>query len=212
MQRAVLRKTVAILHSDRHSNFNLFRPFWLLSCMRLAFQADLLRLCLSPRVGEFHYLRTQSRGYARQATQDLFRILAPTAILGYGFPKESFQAALAKTKFDLIAVDAGSIDPGPYYLASRSSFTSLEHVVRDLRIIVKGLSQHSADGQQCKLVVGSAGGCGTDNQLFILTDALQQLLREEGMSPKPFATITSNLWRLSACSSNKKLLGGGHYY
>ena len=69
----------------------------------------------------------------------VFRILAPTAILGYGFPKASFDAALDQARFDLIAVDAGSIDPGPYYLASRSSFTSLEHVLRDLQIIVEGM-------------------------------------------------------------------------
>ncbi len=41
-----------------------------------------------------------------------FKVLSPTAILGYGFPEESFRKAMAESP-DLIAVDAGSSDPGP---------------------------------------------------------------------------------------------------
>ncbi|EDV0150093.1 3-methylaspartate ammonia-lyase, partial [Salmonella enterica subsp. enterica] len=41
-----------------------------------------------------------------------FKILSPTAILGYGFPEESFMKAMEESP-DLIAVDAGSSDPGP---------------------------------------------------------------------------------------------------
>ncbi|EFF0613064.1 3-methylaspartate ammonia-lyase, partial [Escherichia coli] len=44
-----------------------------------------------------------------------FKVLSPTAILGYGFPEESFRKAMAESP-DLIAVDAGSSDPGPHYL------------------------------------------------------------------------------------------------
>lgn len=36
-----------------------------------------------------------------------FKILSPTAILGYGFPEESFMRAMEESP-DLIAVDAGS--------------------------------------------------------------------------------------------------------
>ena len=42
-----------------------------------------------------------------------YRILSPTGIVGYGFPKESFELGVAQ-KPDLIACDAGSTDPGPY--------------------------------------------------------------------------------------------------
>ena len=51
-----------------------------------------------------------------------YRILAPTAILGYGFPLSSFEEGM-KRKPHLIAVDAGSTDPGPYYLGAGVSFT-----------------------------------------------------------------------------------------
>ena len=43
------------------------------------------------------------------------RVLSPTAILGYGFPEESFIEGMRR-KPHVIAVDAGSTDPGPYYL------------------------------------------------------------------------------------------------
>ena len=43
------------------------------------------------------------------------RVLSPTAILGYGFPAASFEEGL-KREPHVIAVDAGSTDPGPYYL------------------------------------------------------------------------------------------------
>lgn len=41
-----------------------------------------------------------------------FKVLSPTAILGYGFPEESFRKAMAESP-DLIAVDAGSSDQAP---------------------------------------------------------------------------------------------------
>ncbi|MFT2509496.1 3-methylaspartate ammonia-lyase, partial [Escherichia coli] len=50
-----------------------------------------------------------------------FKVLSPTAILGYGFPEESFRKAMAESP-DLIAVDAGSSDPGPHYLGAGKPF------------------------------------------------------------------------------------------
>ena len=63
-----------------------------------------------------------------------FRILSTTAILGYGFPLASFEAGMAR-KPHLIAVDAGSSDPGPYYLGAGVSFTDRGAVKRDLEIM-----------------------------------------------------------------------------
>ena len=53
-----------------------------------------------------------------------FRVLSATAILGYGFPERSFRAGL-KRRPHLIGVDAGSTDPGPYYLGAGKSFTTM---------------------------------------------------------------------------------------
>ena len=72
-----------------------------------------------------------------------FKVLSPTAILGYGFPEASFMKGMEK-KPDLIAVDAGSTDPGPYYLGAGKAFTNREAVKRDLTyMLVHGAHSNS---------------------------------------------------------------------
>src|SRR4051794_41947257 len=74
------------------------------------------------------------------------RVLSPTAILGYGFPETSFAAGLARDPH-VIAVDAGSSDPGPYYLGAGVSFTDREAVKRDLRLMLRaGRERRGAGG------------------------------------------------------------------
>jgi len=91
-----------------------------------------------------------------QATDDLeeLRILSPTAILGYGFPEESFRRGLARRPH-VIAVDAGSTDPGPYYLGAGVSFTDRAAVRRDLKLILE-----AGRRLDIPVIVGSAGGAG----------------------------------------------------
>ena len=82
------------------------------------------------------------------------RILSPTAILGYGFPLASFQAGLDRDPH-AIAVDAGSTDPGPYYLGSGQSFTQRSAVKRDLRYLIEAAME-----RKIPLIIGTAGGSG----------------------------------------------------
>ncbi len=86
--------------------------------------------------------------------QTEFRVLSPTAILGYGFPRESFERGMEKRP-DLIGVDAGSTDPGPYYLGAGKSFTSRSAVKRDLEFILAAAVERSVP-----CIIGTAGGCG----------------------------------------------------
>ena len=64
------------------------------------------------------------------------KILSCTGIVGYGFPEESFFAGVA-LKPDLIACDAGSTDPGPYYLGAGIPFTNATAVKRDMTLMLK---------------------------------------------------------------------------
>jgi hypothetical protein len=98
-----------------------------------------------------------------------FTILSPTAILGYGFPEDSFERGLACHP-DLIAVDAGSTDPGPYYLGSGKSFTDRNAVRRDLALLLK-----AAVGGGIPLVIGSAGGAGARPHLDWTVDIVREL-------------------------------------
>ncbi len=60
---------------------------------------------------------------------DEIRILSPTAILGYGFPESLFDKRLSRNPH-VIAVDAGSSDPGPCYLGAGVSLTDRTGVKR----------------------------------------------------------------------------------
>ena len=103
------------------------------------------------------------------------RIYAPVGMLGYGFPEPSLRAAM-EWQPDLIAVDAGSTDPGPYYLGSGLSYTSRAMVKRDL-----GLLLTAAREQQVPLVIGSAGGAGGAPHLAWNLEILHELAREHGL-------------------------------
>lgn len=87
------------------------------------------------------------------------RVLSPTAILGYGFPIESFIAGM-KREPHVIGVDAGSTDPGPYYLGAGVSFTDRNAVERDLDIILPAAIQ-----RRIPLIIGTAGGSGGNPHL-----------------------------------------------
>lgn len=105
-----------------------------------------------------------------------FKILSPTAILGYGFPEESFRRGIAE-KPDLIAVDGGSTDPGPYYLGAGKAFTDRLGVKRDLRfMITEGVRNN------IPVVIGTAGGSGAAPHLAWCREIILEIAREEGLS------------------------------
>ena len=104
------------------------------------------------------------------------KVLSPTAILGYGFPVASFKAGLERRP-DVIAVDAGSTDPGPYYLGAGVSFTDRRAVYRDLSLMLKA-------GRELKIpvIIGSAGGSGAEPHLQWNLDIIQEIAARENLS------------------------------
>lgn len=97
-------------------------------------------------------------------------------MLGYGFPVHSLQAAVEQ-KPDVIAVDAGSTDPGAYYLGSGNSFTSRTMVKRDLGLIVEAGTELGVP-----VIVGSAGGGGGQPHLSWTLEILREVVSEQGQS------------------------------
>ncbi len=113
-----------------------------------------------------------------------YKILAPTGILGYGFPEASFMAGVQQ-KPDLIACDAGSTDPGPYYLGSGIPFTNATAVKRDLTLMLKAACE-----LKIPLVIGSAGGSGATPHLNREIGIIREIAAEHKLSFR-MATISS---------------------
>lgn len=101
------------------------------------------------------------------------RVLSPTAILGYGFPVKSFEEGMKKHPH-VIAVDAGSTDPGPYYLGAGVSFTDRNAVKRDLEIMISAALEEGIP-----VIIGSAGGCGGDPHLSWNVEIIREIAREK---------------------------------
>ena len=106
------------------------------------------------------------------------RVLSTTAILGYGFPEESFREGVRR-KPHVIAVDAGSTDPGPYYLGAGVSFTSRSGVKRDLEYMFE-----AAMDLGVPLIVGTCGGSGAKAHLDWNVDIVKEISREKGYTFK----------------------------
>ncbi len=105
-----------------------------------------------------------------------FRVLSPTAILGYGFPEESFNEGMKKQPH-VIAVDAGSTDPGPYYLGSGKSFTDRNAVKRDLTYMIKAGVEN-----KIPVIVGTAGGSGANEHLDWCLEIVREISEEQQLT------------------------------
>ena len=68
-------------------------------------------------------------------------ILAPNGQLGYGIPEDSMQQARDRFDIDVIALDAGSVDQGPFYLGHGDAHTNEDIIRRDLQIVLEAAAE-----------------------------------------------------------------------
>ncbi|MBI3967749.1 MAG: acyclic terpene utilization AtuA family protein [Chloroflexi bacterium] len=102
--------------------------------------------------------------------------VAATGMLGSGFREESYLAALAERP-DFVACDSGSTDPGPYLLGSGKPYQSRIACKRDLRVMLRG-----AVPLGIPVIVGSAGGAGTDQHVDWMKDIVREIAAEGRLS------------------------------
>lgn len=128
-------------------------------------------------------------------------VYVPVGMLGYGFPIHSLRAAV-QGNLTMIGVDAGSVDPGPYYLGSGRSFTSRSMVLRDLDLLLE-----AAATKGVPLIIGSAGGAGGKPHLAWTIDILHEVSKRKGLHFK-IAAIQSEQ---DAVYLKRKLKAGDIY-
>jgi hypothetical protein len=103
-------------------------------------------------------------------------VLTPTGTLGYGFDAEALARGMALAP-DVIAVDAGSTDPGPHYLGSGEPLVSRFSMKRELNDLVL-----VARRAKIPLVVGSAGGAGCRQHVDWTVAIVHEIAREQHLS------------------------------
>ena len=106
------------------------------------------------------------------------KIVALCGLLGYGYSEEALNIAFSE-KVDYVGVDAGSTDPGPYYLGSGKSFTDRNAVKRDL-----SLAMPKALEQKAPFIIGTAGGAGAKEHTDWLIEIIKEIAKEQRLSFK----------------------------
>jgi hypothetical protein len=114
-------------------------------------------------------------------------VVAPTGTLGYGFSVGDFMRVLDDERPDAIAVDAGSTDPGPYYLGAGISFTNRAEIREELDILIG-----AAVERRIPLIVGSCGGAGAEPHVRWVEDIVRDLANERGWGLR-VATILADV-------------------
>lgn len=95
--------------------------------------------------------------------------------LGHGFLQSAVDDGL-KLNPDYIGADAGSTDPGPYYVGSGESFYTDYNIKRDLRVLLK-----AARSRNIPLIIGSVVSTGTNKLLEDTVAKLMDIVKEENM-------------------------------
>lgn len=113
------------------------------------------------------------------------RVLVPGGCLGLGHDEEALlRGSLAKP--DIIAVDGGSTDSGPYYLGAGVSKYSEASIRREWSGLLAARKRADAP-----LVLGTAGTCGTGRMVDRMRALTQEILAETGERAR-IATLKSD--------------------
>jgi hypothetical protein len=105
-------------------------------------------------------------------------VLVPTGMLGAGVRREHIRYGIAAGA-DAIAVDSGSTDSGPSYLARGVSKMNRESIKKDLDILMD-----EAFGANIPLLIGTCGTSGTDAGVDWTRDIAIEVARDLGIAPK----------------------------
>jgi len=106
------------------------------------------------------------------------RVLVASGVLGFGVSGAELEKGLAM-KPHALALDAGSTDSGPAYLATGVSKYSRQATKRDLALLMR-----TREKGKVPLLIGSCGTSGCDRAVDWTLDIVSEIAREEGMSAR----------------------------
>jgi len=100
------------------------------------------------------------------------RVLVPSGVLGLGFDNNALKAGIT-ARPDIIAIDGGSTDSGPFYLGTSSSKYSRSACKSEWRLLLQARAELNVP-----LVITSCGTCGTDAMVDWMLDITRELADE----------------------------------
>jgi len=104
------------------------------------------------------------------------RVLVPSGVLGLGFDKKALWRGIAAGP-NIIAIDGGSTDSGPFYLGTGTSKYARDICKDEWRILMEAREQ-----AKIPLVIGSSGTCGTSSTVDWMYDLTVEIAAELGHS------------------------------
>ncbi|WP_370964170.1 acyclic terpene utilization AtuA family protein [Amycolatopsis sp. cg9] len=132
---------------------------------------------------------------------DEVRVLAPSGMLGAGWDHATVERGIALGA-DVISIDGGSTDSGPYYLGAATAKTTAKAVARDLRSLFT-----AAAGAGIPVIVGSCGTSGTDTGVDWVAGIAAEVLAEEGLDLK-----VAKIYSEQDAAELKEHLGAGRVH
>jgi len=106
------------------------------------------------------------------------RVLIPSGVLGLGFSREALARGVA-AKPDIICIDGGSTDSGPFYLGTGTSKYARATCKAEWRQLMV-----AREALGVPLVIGSCGTCGADAMVDWMMEITRELAKELGQSLK----------------------------
>lgn len=117
----------------------------------------------------------------------IYRVVSVCGALGYGYPKESLDAA-TKDRIDAIISDAGSMDAGPYYLGTGTEYFERAAVKTDFRHMAEAGNRLGVP-----VILGSCGMAGGDRNVEFMLDVAKEVFEELGIRNAKVAVIGAEL-------------------
>lgn len=125
------------------------------------------------------------------------RVLIPSGVLGLGFSRKALAHGMARIP-DIICIDGGSTDSGPFYLGTGTSKYSRAATKSEWRDLM--IARHAAG---IPLVIGSCGTCGSNSTVDWMKEITAELAAELGQSVKIACIYSDQLTARIAASLSK---------